>query len=131
MSGLFAKGRPTSGLVTVLAALALAVRPAPAEAPQPTSQSRGIIRKTREAIAVSLAEEAPPGTGVSYEMIEVRKDGQRLVSVRNMELDAKTGQFRWLPTESQAGEYDLSFRITGPAPEPPVEITRHVVVRAG
>lgn len=90
-----------------------------------------ITRKTRERIAFSLAKASQPAGDVSYAIGRIAKNGRPIRPPRNMRLDAKTGEFSWLPTESQAGAYEVTFLVRRLAAGAPVEVPRRITVEAG
>jgi len=70
-----------------------------------------IVQKTRTEISFSLATEQQPAKGLTFGLTRVQKNGREFPAPSNMKLDPKTGAFSWLPTESQAGVYEVAFLI--------------------
>ena len=125
----------TAGLWAPMGALlALTVAlPAARGAPKPppaTKPAESIVAKTRTEVSFALANPNAPRAAGRYAVGKVRKDDKPVPTPENMKLDAKTGEFSWTPTESQAGAYAVEFLVTEPPPRMNSTITRRIVVKA-
>ena len=102
--------------VTLLAALLASRALLAAEKPP-----EKIVGKTRGEIAFSLAAPVAgsghPPPAADYGLTRVQRDGKELPPPANMKLDRQTGAFSWLPTESQAGDYEIAFLLKNAAGE--------------
>jgi len=110
------------GATVLIVALAAAL---PTAATKPVGE---IAARTRTEISFGLAGAKSPVA--RYALGSVRKDGKAVRTPKGMKLDAKTGEFSWQPTESQAGTYEVELLITEPPPRLNSTTTRRIKVQA-
>jgi len=77
----------------------------------PTSPQKPLVQKTRTEIAFSVAAGLPEAKERSFAIARVDKDGKEIAPPPNTKLDKASGAFAWTPTESQAGEYTVTFLL--------------------
>jgi len=87
--------------------------------------------KTRQTVSLSLADGNAPKGVRHYALVRIERQGQPTRRPKNMVLDSKTGVLSWVPTESQAGTYDLTFAIAEPPPRAGRTVRRRLLVKAG
>jgi len=98
--------------------------PPAAEAPVEKQPPEKIAAKARAEVTFSV------GTGqkgATVGLTRVQRNGEELPPPANMKLDRDTGAFSWLPTESQAGDFEVTFLVKDAAGESS-RVTRHITV---
>jgi len=87
-----------------------------------------VTGRPREQITARLVE---PAKGAEVTVAHVVRDGKPVGVPKGMAVEPATGTLRWLPTESQAGAYDVELLVRPAGSGEPTKITRRLVVERG
>lgn len=116
--------------LVVAAALAVAVCSTGRRANSAEKAADAAVVKTREQVAFTVPGRQPK-KGTTCTIAMLTKDGRLFDrALPNMVLNARTGEFSWTPTESQAGAFDVTFQVTDAAGKT-TRTRRRITVQAG
>jgi len=117
-------------VLAALVSVAAAVTISAAAAATTSAPAGGIVGKPRTKISFAIESGRAPAAGRQYSIGPVVRNGRPAAAPPRMKVDPKTGAVTWEPTESQVGEYRITFHVKEP-PRRARTVTRHLTIRPG